>query len=96
MSCVRIIGNKYGDKGTYDEDTGGHGSIVIKFILNGIPFKHQFWKTPSSSRSVSVMKYDIKRKLKACGLDNPNLSVNMFTSMTKPSFLESFYLYLDS
>ena len=46
MSCVRIIGNKYGDKGTYDEDTGGHGSIVIKFILNSRPFKHQFWKTP--------------------------------------------------
>ena len=95
ISGVRFVGKKYGDVGTYEETIGGHSQTIIKFRLNGVPFRQAFCSTPGGGRTLLNVKSDVKRKLRLCGLDDPSLSVNMFTSMTTPSFLESFYSYLN-
>ena len=83
------------DTGTYKERHGKH--INVSFSYRGCFVKLTFPVSPRSDRAIKKAYAEVRRKLKHCGLEPPNvLKVKLITSSSDDEHLERFYSQLDS
>ena len=83
------------DTGTYKERHGKH--INVSFSYRGCFVKLTFPVSPRSDRAIKKAYAEVRRKLKHCGLEPPNvLKVKLITSPSEDENLDRFFSQLDS